>query len=85
MIINLKKFSSGRIARGLGTCPEENLDFRVLYGGICDHSAAMTVNSTIQFLWDFLKKSDWIYEFMVINLEKYNFSSWRIAWFKHNF
>ena len=38
-----KSFPAGALLGGWGM-PEENLNFRVLYGGICGHSAAMTVN-----------------------------------------
>ncbi len=44
-----KSYPAGAFLGGW-VMPEENLNFQVLYGGICDHSAAMTVNSTIQFL-----------------------------------
>ena len=37
-----KKFSSRRIASGFGACPQENLEFCVVYGSIWCHSAAMT-------------------------------------------
>ena len=38
---------------GLGACHPRKFSFLALYGGIWGHLAAITVNSTIQYLWDF--------------------------------
>ena len=59
MVIDLEKnisFPADALLGGLGASPTENWDFLVLYDSIWSHSAAMTVNSTIQFFMNFLRE-----------------------------
>ena len=59
MVIDLEKnisFPAEPLLGGLGASPTEHWDFLVLYDSIWSHSAAMTVNSTIQFFMNFLRE-----------------------------